>query len=203
MNDQIAYALAWAFFALGHSGLAAPTVKRRLAPLLGRGQRLAYNAVAIAQFAVVAWVGATVLGDRPAFALPAWALTAMMATHGTGWAVLIGAARFYDLGRLAGTAQWPARLCPPSALRGRLLDPVGRCHQPAGTRHRLVGQPVSGPRHLAGGTQAAGAIRRGLCRLSPVGAGADSLEGPDDTGMTADYPWGSTSTGKRWSPRSA
>lgn len=114
MNDQIAYALAWAFFALGHSGLAAPTVKRRLAstvkrrlaPLLGRGQRLAYNAVAIAQFAVVAWVGATALGDRPAFALPAWALAAMMATHGTGWAVLIGAARFYDLGRLAGTAQW-------------------------------------------------------------------------------------------------
>lgn len=106
MKDQIAYAMAWAFFALGHSGLAAPAVKRRLALRLGRGMRLAYNAVAVAQFALIAWVGTTALGDRPAFALPAWAVAALAAIHLAGWVVLVGSARFYDLGRLAGTAQW-------------------------------------------------------------------------------------------------
>lgn len=104
-SDHLAYALAWAFFALGHSGLAAPAVKRRLAPLLGRFQRLAYNAVAAGQFAVVAWVGAAMLADEPPFPLPAWARVGLATAHVAGWVVLIGSARFYDLGRLAGTAQ--------------------------------------------------------------------------------------------------
>jgi protein-S-isoprenylcysteine O-methyltransferase Ste14 len=106
MSDHIAYALAWAFFALGHSGLANAAVKRRLAPLLGRGQRLAYNSVAIAQFGLIAWVGVATLGGHPAFALPGWVVAAMTAIHVAGWVILIGAARSYDLGRLAGTAQW-------------------------------------------------------------------------------------------------
>lgn len=128
MHDHVAYALAWAFFALGHSGLAAPMVKRRLAPLLGRFQRLTYNMVAVTQFVLVGWVGAATLGDEPAFALPSWASGLLVAIHIVGWTVLLGAARFYDLGRLAGTAQ----------LRGVSEDEVLRLDGPhAWVRHPL------------------------------------------------------------------
>lgn len=105
MTPHLAYALAWAFFALGHSGLATPTGRAWLERRFGRRARLAYNAVALAQFALVAWVGAALLGDRPAFALPGWAKALALAVHLSGWVILLGSARFYDLGRLAGTAQ--------------------------------------------------------------------------------------------------
>lgn len=105
MSNHLAYALAWAFFALGHSGLAAPAGRRALDRWFGRFARLAYNAVALVQFALVGWVGARTLGDAAAFPLPGWAKAAMLTVHGAGWIVLLVSARFYDLGRLAGWAQ--------------------------------------------------------------------------------------------------
>jgi protein-S-isoprenylcysteine O-methyltransferase Ste14 len=105
MRDQFLYALAWLLFGLVHSGLAALRVKALLAPRLGRWRRLAYNGIALASFAAVAAVGAATLGRWPDFGLPAWLLAAMAAVHVAGWVVLVAAARFYDLGRLAGTAQ--------------------------------------------------------------------------------------------------
>lgn len=105
MGDHALYALAWAFFALGHSGLASPAAKRVLKPLLGHRLRLAYNLVALLQFALVAWVGAVTLGGRPAFDLPARWEWALAPVHLAGWAVLLWSARHYDLGLLAGTRQ--------------------------------------------------------------------------------------------------
>lgn len=103
MTPVLAYALAWGFFALGHSGLATPWGRRVLERRFGRFARLVYNAVAVVQFALVAWVGTRMPGE--AFALPGGVKAAMLALHGAGWVVLLLSARFYDLGRLAGTAQ--------------------------------------------------------------------------------------------------
>jgi protein-S-isoprenylcysteine O-methyltransferase Ste14 len=101
VSAHAAYALAWAAFALGHSGLAGG----RLKAWAGRWHRLAYNLVALAQFALVAVVGAVALGDRPAFDLPGGVIMAMAVVHLAGWVGLVAAGRWYDLGRLAGTAQ--------------------------------------------------------------------------------------------------
>lgn len=105
MRDHLPYALAWLLFGLVHSGLAALPVKARLAPLLGRWRRVAYNLVAVASFAALAWVGVATLGRLAPFGLPAALLAAMAVVHLAGWGILLASARFYDLGRLAGTAQ--------------------------------------------------------------------------------------------------
>ncbi|CAA7611595.1 isoprenylcysteine carboxylmethyltransferase family protein [Magnetospirillum sp. UT-4] len=128
MSAHLAYALAWAAFALGHSGLALPAVKRRLRPWLGRRYRLAYNIVAVLQVALVMAVGGFALGDRPAFALPGWLAAGMGVVHLVGWGLLLWAARFYDLGRLGGLAQ----------LRGESEDEGLRLDGPhAYVRHPL------------------------------------------------------------------
>ncbi len=105
MRHHLLYALAWLLFGVVHSGLAALPVKARLAPLLGRRRRIAYNLVALASFAAVAAAGAATLGRLPPFGLPAAALAAMAVVHFSGWGVLLASARFYDLGRFTGTAQ--------------------------------------------------------------------------------------------------
>ena len=106
MRDQLLYALAWLLFGVIHSGLAALPVKAWLAPRLGRARRIAYNLIAAASFAAVAGAGAATLGRLPPFALPGWLVAAMVVVHLSGWGILVASARYYDLGRLAGTAQW-------------------------------------------------------------------------------------------------
>ncbi|TAN56745.1 MAG: isoprenylcysteine carboxylmethyltransferase family protein [Magnetospirillum sp.] len=98
MTAHAAYGLAWALFGLSHSLLAGRQ-------WLGRWSRLAYNVVALAQFAAVAAVGAWALGGEPGFDLPRGALLTLGAVHLAGWGVLVVSARFYDLGRLGGLSQ--------------------------------------------------------------------------------------------------
>jgi len=123
-------ALAWLLFGVLHSGLAALPVKARLAPLLGRWRRLAFNLVAVVSFAGVAAVGAASLGNEPAFPLPAWAKGGMAAIHLLGWAVLLYSARFYDLGRLSGLSQLRRRPEPED-------EPLRRDGPHAWVRHPL------------------------------------------------------------------
>ncbi len=106
MRDHLLYALAWLLFGAVHSGLAALPVKAWLAPRLGRWRRIAYNLVALASFAALAWAGAATLGRLAPFGLPAGLVAAMVVVHLAGWGILVASARYYDLGRLAGTAQW-------------------------------------------------------------------------------------------------
>lgn len=101
---HLLYALAWLSFGLGHSVLATAAARRRLR-VLGRCYRLAYNGFALAHFAAVGAVGAVLLGDAPPLPLPDGLRAALGAVHLVGWGVLLLALRYYDLGRLAGTAQ--------------------------------------------------------------------------------------------------
>lgn len=154
MMAHAAYGLAWLVFGLTHSGLAGRT-------WFGRWSRLVYNAVAFGQFIAVGAVGAVLLGDRPGFALPPWAAWGLGAMHLAGWAVLLAAARFYDLGRLGGLTQLrrpdaPAdeelRLDGPHAwvrhplyagafliLWGAALSPLGLATALWGSLYLLVG----------------------------------------------------------------
>ncbi len=155
--DHFVYALAWLAFGLTHTGLAGGRGRARL----GRGHRLAYNLVAVVQFALVAAVGVATLGDRPPFPLPGWALAGLGVVHVGGWMALVWSARFYDLGRLAGTTQWrrpdlPAdeglRLDGPHAyvrhplyaaghliLWGAAVSPLGLATAVWGSLYLLVG----------------------------------------------------------------
>lgn len=53
----------------------------------------------------MSWVGASTLAGEPAYALPGWARVGLGLVHVGGWAVMLYAARFYDLGRLGGLSQ--------------------------------------------------------------------------------------------------
>ncbi len=102
---QVLYALAWMTFGAGHSLLAGAGAKALLRPLLGRGYRLAYNLFAGLHFALIAWVGAALLGDRPAFVLPVAAKGGLLAIHLCGWAGLLWSMRYYDGARFLGLTQ--------------------------------------------------------------------------------------------------
>lgn len=104
-TDHLLYALAWISFGAGHSLLAAPAAKRRLAPLLGRGYRLAYNLFAALHLALVLWLGHRLYGDLPPFALPEAVLWIMRGMQGAGGLVLLWSFRAYDGGRFLGLTQ--------------------------------------------------------------------------------------------------
>jgi methanethiol S-methyltransferase len=98
VSGHLAYLLAWIAFGLSHSGLAGRD-------LGGRWSRIVYNAIATAGFLAVGAVGHRYLGDEPVFALPGWGKALLAVIHGSGWAVMLFSARFYDLGRLGGLRQ--------------------------------------------------------------------------------------------------
>lgn len=102
---HLAYALAWLSFGLVHSLLAREGVKARLAPVLGRGYRLAYNLFALAHLGAVLAVGRMTLGALPGFDRPAWLVATQGAMLAAGAVVLAVALRGYDLGLFAGTRQ--------------------------------------------------------------------------------------------------
>jgi len=101
---HLIYALLWASFGLGHSVLANAGVKRRMA-MLGRGYRLAYNAVATVHISVVFGAGIILLGDAPRFGLPVSVSALLFGLAGLGTVLMMWSARYYDMSRLAGTRQ--------------------------------------------------------------------------------------------------
>jgi len=104
-SAHILYGLAWLSFALLHSLLAVESVKARLRSLLGAGLRLAYNILATLHFVAVLIVGKLLLGDAAPFALPPTLETVRVIMLLGGLALMIAAARGYDLARLLGTRQ--------------------------------------------------------------------------------------------------
>ncbi len=102
---HIVYALAWFSFGLGHSLLAGTRARDLLAPALGPWYRLAYNAFAGLHIAAVWLLGNWLLGDVAPFALPDAARAGLYGLSILGLAILLLAARDYDLGRFAGTTQ--------------------------------------------------------------------------------------------------
>ena len=103
MTGFAVYALLWASFGAGHSLLARGPGQRLLARLAGRGERLAYNAVAAVHLGLILWLGRLLLpGD---FALPLALRMVMALMIAAGIAILAVAGRAYDLGRFLGTAQ--------------------------------------------------------------------------------------------------
>lgn len=98
------YALAWASFGAGHSLLALEGPKAWLGARLGRGMRLGWNAIATVHLGLVLWVGHAVV-PAVSLELPRWWAFVQGAMVGGGFAVWLGCARSYDLGRLAGIAQ--------------------------------------------------------------------------------------------------
>lgn len=102
---HVLYALLWLSFGAGHSVLARPAVKARLAPWLGAGYRLAYNLFALLHLVLVVAVGRWLLSGAEPFALPGWSAWPMAAAQVAGALVLAIALRAYDLGRFAGVTQ--------------------------------------------------------------------------------------------------
>lgn len=97
------YALLWASFGVSHSVFASETGRRFLARLAGRGERLAYNAIAIVHLALILWLGRMLLPGS--FTLPRTVRIVMALMILTGLVVLVIAGRAYDLGRFLGATQ--------------------------------------------------------------------------------------------------
>jgi len=105
LTAHLLYALAWASFGAGHSALATAGGRAVLERYFGAGHRIAYNIIAAVHIAAVVAVGHWVLDPLPAFALPralSWTLSGMSLL---GLAAGIWSLRYYDTGRLLGTAQ--------------------------------------------------------------------------------------------------
>ena len=102
MIEHVAYALAWASFAIAHSWLA--TRPNRPGPLgfAGRWERLLYNGVSLVHVGLVVGVGLWLLGDQPGFDRPAGLIVAMTALQIGGLLVFLAALRSYDGARFVG-----------------------------------------------------------------------------------------------------
>lgn len=114
---HLVYGLAWLSFGAGHSWLANASVKARLRPWLGSGERLAYNLFAMAHITVVLAVGWWTLGEAPAIARPGWLEAAMLVVSGLGVVLLLYFARSYDLSRFAGRTSYGWRGAATFAVR--------------------------------------------------------------------------------------
>lgn len=102
---MIAYALAWVMFGAAHSLMAREGPKLWLKRRAGRWMRLLWNAVALAQLALVLWVGHRAMPHPAPFARPPWLVGAQVLAGGLGLAVLCWSSVSYDMGRFLGTAQ--------------------------------------------------------------------------------------------------
>lgn len=134
VSAQILYGLAWLSFGLGHSVLALESVKARLRPWFGSGYRLAYNLVSLLHLGAVFVLGHWLLDDEPAFDLPPVAETGLLVSLIGGIALMIGAARGYDLARLLGTRQIR---CDRAGLQVPDDEPLRR-----DGLHRFVRHPI-------------------------------------------------------------
>jgi hypothetical protein len=93
--------LAWAFFGLLHSVLAAGSVKNRLA--FGRYHRLAYNGFALVHLCIIWRLGRIWLSAAPPFDVPP--IEALIGDGATllGLGIIAVALMRYDRGRFLGT----------------------------------------------------------------------------------------------------
>ena len=99
-----AYAAAWVGFGVGHSVLAADSVKRRLKPRLGAWYRAVYNLVATVHLAAVLGLGYWLIDDA-GFGRP-WPLAgAQIVLAAAGLLLFLDALRLYELARLGGIFQ--------------------------------------------------------------------------------------------------
>ncbi|MEX2454496.1 MAG: isoprenylcysteine carboxylmethyltransferase family protein [Rhodospirillaceae bacterium] len=135
--DHVWYGLAWLSFGLGHSVLAARSVKDRLDGLLGRRYRLAYNGWATLHLLAVWLSGRFLYADAPPPGLPGWWGTVGAGLLVAGIAVMVLALREYDRGRLLGLAQIRA----PDLPEDETLRVEGL--------HRYVRHPLYGGLFLA------------------------------------------------------
>jgi hypothetical protein len=130
--DQLLYALLWTSFAAGHSLLAGATLKH----VRGAAYRLVYNALALVHLAIVLVAGRLWLADGAAtFDRPVWLVALQCGLVAVGFVSLSAALRGYDLGLLAGTAQWRAARC------GKTLDDADEPLRIGGL-HRYVRHPL-------------------------------------------------------------
>lgn len=130
--DHLLYAALWVSFGAGHSLLAGATLRR----VAGAGYQLVYNAIATVHFAVVILVGHLWLtAGATVYDRPDWLVVGQWLLVVVGLAGLAVALRGYDLGLLAGTAQWRA------ARRGAALDD-GDEPLRLGGLHRWVRHPL-------------------------------------------------------------
>lgn len=111
MTDTTALSLlaaAWLAYAALHSALASLAVKRRVAarwPAAMPGYRLAYNVVAVATIAPIAWL----MRAHPGPVLWEWRGTAWWLANGLALAAVAGflrSLRHYDSGEFSGMRQW-------------------------------------------------------------------------------------------------
>jgi protein-S-isoprenylcysteine O-methyltransferase Ste14 len=111
MSDTTGLALlaaAWIGYAAIHSALASLTVKRRVAarwPAAMPAYRLAYNAVAVATLAPIAWL----VRAHPGPTLWQWRGIGWWLANGLALAAVLGfllSLRYYDSGEFSGMRQW-------------------------------------------------------------------------------------------------
>lgn len=99
------YALAWFSFGFLHSFLADTPGRRLMRGLFGAGERLAYNGIATVHLLAVLIFGQLLLGNREAFASPAWFVMLQWGLLAVGLILGIVALRRYDLSLFSGFKQ--------------------------------------------------------------------------------------------------
>jgi len=130
--DHLIYAALWFCFGAGHSLLAGATLRR----LFGAGYRLAYNAIALVSLVAILLTGRLWLAPGAiAYDRPGWLQAAQAVLVAVGLAAAALALRGYDLGLLAGTAQWRA------ARKGAATDDGDEALHLEGL-HRYVRHPL-------------------------------------------------------------
>ncbi|MDJ0685121.1 MAG: isoprenylcysteine carboxylmethyltransferase family protein [Alphaproteobacteria bacterium] len=103
--EHALYGAVWIAFGVFHSILAAESVKRAAAPVLGRAYRLVYNALALVLTLAILWFGEAALGaGAPVVIDEAW-IAPRVAIMALGAAVLLWGAAGYDRARFLGLAQ--------------------------------------------------------------------------------------------------
>ena len=106
MTPILIYALLWLSFALVHSLLTLPSVKRHLVPSLGAAYRLVYNIFALVHILVVFFIGRQLLDSGPYELLSSGFLPVLLnILAGCGILVLFLSLLQYDLGRFSGLSQ--------------------------------------------------------------------------------------------------
>lgn len=105
LTDQLLYAAAWLAFGALHSLTAGASVRSGLGCLFGRAHRLAYNALAALQLALVLALGYGLGAGAPGYARP-FGLELVQGAMLAGGAVLgLVALRGYRAGAFLGWAQ--------------------------------------------------------------------------------------------------
>jgi protein-S-isoprenylcysteine O-methyltransferase Ste14 len=104
--DHLLYAFLWLSFGIGHSILAAASVKAALGRVFGRTYRFAYNVFAGIHIGAILVAGQYWLGaDADAFGWSLWVQVPLWGLQALGLVILLMALRQYDMGLFAGTRQ--------------------------------------------------------------------------------------------------